>query len=213
MTVDTKANLLTRANQVRTETGGFANTASRLGGLFRDIIDSLFPQPSGLMLNDSSTGAASVNTVAIQAAIDAAHAAYLAKSGVVEVLLPEGEIWVKASVLAETYWNYGVQVLASDGCLSMRDGVLLRGQGIGKTILRPVSPTLDVIHLVDGTNLTLDGIEINGGWTASGAGHGILQVTSANTPLTAVDNLAIRNYYGHDLGSYALLNPKVRAVA
>lgn len=42
MTVDTKANLLARANQVRTETGGYANTASRLGGLFRDIIDSLF---------------------------------------------------------------------------------------------------------------------------------------------------------------------------
>lgn len=42
MTAQDQTTLLQRANQVRLETAGFANTASRLGGLFRDIIDSLF---------------------------------------------------------------------------------------------------------------------------------------------------------------------------
>lgn len=152
----------------------------------------------------SPTATAAANTAAIQAAIDLAHTNYLAGSGIVEVRIPEGTYQLGPSTLSETYWNYGVAVLASDGCLSMRDGVRLRCAGIGKTILRPSSPTLDVIHVVDGNNQTIEDLEINGGWTASGAGHGILQVTSANNTATAVENLTIRNYYGHDLGSYGI---------
>jgi len=76
MTADTKANLLTRANQVRTETAGFANTASRLGGILRDIIDSLFGASE---LSVSSYGAFPSNTgpqndAAIAAAVAAASA-------------------------------------------------------------------------------------------------------------------------------------------
>jgi hypothetical protein len=76
MTATDKTALLVRANQVRTEVGGFANTASRIGGLFRDIIDSLFGAGE---LSVASYGAypsntAAQNDVAIAAAVAAAIA-------------------------------------------------------------------------------------------------------------------------------------------
>lgn len=40
MTVQSKTNLQTRADQVRNETAGFANDESRVGGLLRDMVDS-----------------------------------------------------------------------------------------------------------------------------------------------------------------------------
>jgi hypothetical protein len=201
LTVQTKANLATRAAQVRNETAAFANDENRVGGLIQDIVDTLFNGPSGLI--PASAGAAAVNTAAIQAAIDTAHTAYVAGSGVMEVKLPEGTFTLGPSTLAETYWNDGVAVLASDGCISMRDGVTLRGCGVGKTILKSSSSSLDVVHIVDGNNQTIEDIEIDGGDTAaSHVGHGIIQILSTNNNATIVKNLRIQNVYVHDVGSY-----------
>lgn len=157
-----------------------------------------------LGLTSSSVPAAAANTLAIQAAIDAAHAAYLAGTGVTEVLLPEGDFWLGASVLAETFWNYGFTVASSTGCLMVREGVTLRGAGIGRTVLKPSSPTLGAIYVIGGNNTLIEGVEVDGGWTGSGAGHGILQLTSANDPATPIDNFVIRDYFCHDVGSYGI---------
>lgn len=206
MTFSSKTALQVAALQIRNEHADKANTAIRIGDEFSALVNGAVlaydPQAFGTFTaNDSSTATANANTASLQAAIDAARAA---GSGVVMLPAVAGTFWLGASTLAETYWNYGVPVLASEGCISMRDGVTLRGRGVGKTILKPSSPTLDVIHVVDGNNQTIDDIEIDGGWTAAGAGHGILQVTSANNTATTVENLTIRNYYGHDLGSYGI---------
>jgi len=65
MTAQSTTDLLTRANQIRTETGGFANTAARVGGLLRDMIDS---QP---VYSYKATGN-STDQALLQAAITAA---------------------------------------------------------------------------------------------------------------------------------------------
>ena len=161
------------------------------------LLNAYMPQVS-----TSYSGA--VNTAVIQAAIDLARASYLAGRGIVEVVLPEGNFALAASTLSETYWNYGVSVAASEGCLSLRDGVRLRGAGVGKTVLLPASPTLSAIHVVDGNNQTVRDIEVNGGWTSTGAGHGILQVTATNNTATTVENLTIEDFYAHDVGSYGI---------
>jgi hypothetical protein len=96
LAVDTLANLLTRANQIRTEIGGAANSASRLGGLFRDIIDSLSGfggnrfSPVAFGASTSATGA--VNDAAIAACVAAAMAA----NG--EVVWPDGAFASSASI-------------------------------------------------------------------------------------------------------------------
>lgn len=147
---------------------------------------------------------AAANTALIQAAIDLARSSYVAGRGIVDVLLPEGTFQLGASTLSETYWNYGASVAASEGCLSLRDGVRLKGAGVGKTVLEPSSPTLTAVHVVDGNNQLIEGIEVDGNWSASGAGHGIFQVTSTNNTATTVENLTIRDVYTHDVGSYGL---------
>ena len=205
MTITTYASLQAQALAIKNETLLRNNTATRVGTMLQGIIDTFAAGGSYVALTagaDAVTAAA--NTAAFQAAIDVARAAYLAGTSTPDVVLPQGTYYLGASTLAETYWNYGVQVLATDGCISMRDGVRLRGAGIGRTILKPLSPTLDVIHIVDGSNQTISDLEIDGGWTAAGAGHGILQVTSANDTSTAVQNLKIENYYCHDVGSYGI---------
>lgn len=203
MTVDTKSSLLTRSNQVRTEVGAFANSSSRIGGLFRDIVDTVFLVPSGL--DPDATGA--VNTAAIQAAIDAANTAYLAGKGVMTVELPSGTFTLAASTVSATLYNYGPgaggeSFPASSGCLLLRPGVRLVGAGIGRTVLRPATPSLDCLYIVDGSNAAIEGIEINGGWTSSGTGHGILHVTSTSVLNVACENLLIQDVYVHDVGSY-----------
>lgn len=151
------------------------------------------------------TANAARNTAAIQKAIDAARAAFLAGNGKpVAVELPSMRIPLGPSTSSEIFWNFGVQVPATAGCLIMRDGVELLGQGIGKTVLAPSSPSLDAVYIVDGTAQRLHDFEVDGGWTAAGAGHALLQVTSADAPLTLVENLQVERVYCHDVGSYGL---------
>ncbi len=87
MAVDTKTNLLARANQVRTETGGFANTASRLGSLFRDIIDSIIGPATG-KFDVTDYGARKDGSNDPSAGFAAAAAAALAANG--SVYVPRG---------------------------------------------------------------------------------------------------------------------------
>lgn len=101
MTVDTKANLLTRANQIRQAVAGAENSASRVGGLLRDIVDSsLLSQPVAI----SSSNSASANAALIQAALDATGA-----GGAVQ--LPPGlgnvEITTVALSGGRKLWSWG----------------------------------------------------------------------------------------------------------
>lgn len=77
MTTQTKADLLTRANAVRTSIAGGAVTPSIVGALERDIIDSLFgsSELSVASYGAYPSNAAAVNDAAIAAAITAALAA------------------------------------------------------------------------------------------------------------------------------------------
>lgn len=201
MTASTYAALRVAALQIRNEHADNANTAIRVGDLFTGVLDSLQPVfPVNGLGADGAT-----NTGLIQQAIDAAHAAYVAGSGPCDVVIPTmNPLPLAASTSSEIFWNYGVQVPATDGCIAMRSGVRLRGAGVGNTVLVPASPTLDAVHWVDGSDSLIEGIEIDGKWVAAGAGHAILQVTSANVPMTVVDNMVLRDVYCHDVGSYGL---------
>lgn len=169
------------------------------------VAATVAPAPSIAPNVSPSSANAARNTANIQKAIDAARAAFLAGNGKpVAVQLPDMRIPLGPSTSSEIFWNFGVQVPATAGCLIMRDGVELFGQGIGKTQLVPTSPSLDVLYLVDGTNQNVHDLEVDGGWTGSGAGHALLQVTSADAPLTLVENLQVRRVFAHDVGSYGL---------
>ncbi len=110
MTAQSQADLLTRANQVRTETAGFANTASRLGSLFRDIIDTIFGSGIGGKYSVVNYGASSTggNDPSVAFAEAAAKAAATGGS----VYVPRG-----------TYGNGG------DWSFALPSGVALEGDG------------------------------------------------------------------------------------
>lgn len=151
----------------------------------------------------SAVSAAAANTAAIQRAIDSARAAFLAGNGrPVKVQLPAFRIPLAASTSAETLWNFGVAVAASSGCILNRNGVEFCGSP--GTVLAPVSPTLDAVYVVDGSHQYLHDLEVDGQWSGTGAGHALLQVTSADAPLTLVENLQVRRVFAHDVGSYGL---------
>lgn len=183
--------------------------AAGWAGAQNDDVDAAVDAPAAATVFrpavSSSVGLAGTNTALIQAAINEAHSNYLAGNGLPTVVeLPAREVPLAASSSVSTWWNYGVSLAAATGCLAMRDGVTLRGAGVGRTVLKPSSPSLDVLHVVDGTDQLIEGIEVDGGWTSSGAGHAILQVTSADDPATPVANLVVRHVFCHDVGSYGL---------
>lgn len=152
-------------------------------------------------------GTPAENTAAIQAAIDAVHAAYLAGAGVGEVRLPDNAtIRLGRSTLAESYWDFGVPVPATDGCLVVRDGVTLRGGSMGGTVLRPDDPSFSAIYVVDGTNAALRDFSIDALWTGAGQGMGIIQLASVDDSLVAkvIENLIFENLFVYRVGSYGL---------
>lgn len=104
MTVDSKANLLTRANQVRTEVGGFANSASRIGGLLRDIVDSVVFN-AGL----SASASSSTNKTALVAALTAAGAA----GGDTIVRIPAGVFGMEATDASPIVVPDGVRIIGA----------------------------------------------------------------------------------------------------
>ena len=78
MTVVSYDNLHTRALQVMNEIAGFANTETRVGSLFRDIVDSLSGMLGQISIQGSgalTTNTGAQNDTAISAAITAAIAA------------------------------------------------------------------------------------------------------------------------------------------
>jgi hypothetical protein len=160
------------------------------------MVDSTLPLPLSVNTNEAAT-----NTAAIQTAIDAAHANYIANNGVTTVWLPAGEFPLAASTSSEVFWNYGVTTGAANYCILMRDGVHLLGDGEGRTVLTPSDTSLTCIAVIGGTYQEIDGIEINGGGT-SGVGNGLIVLSATNTPLAEVSTLSIRNVFVHDVGGY-----------
>jgi hypothetical protein len=138
------------------------------------------------------------DTAAIQAAIDACYAA---GGGI--VYLPPGQYVLGLSTLADELYNFGDAVDVSVSCsLVLRDGVTLRGAGVGVTVLLPDEAN-DCIAIADGNNACVENLEIDGGFT-TGNGHGIIQYLSADDDDTTIDNLTVRNVYVHDVGSYGI---------
>jgi len=144
------------------------------------------------------------DTAAIQAAIDAANAVYVASGTGGVVYIPPGEYALDASALTETLWNFGDEVDASDGCLVLRNGVRLVGAGRELTKLLPTSPTLHAILVADGTDAAIEHLSIDSSWSAAGAGHGILQLTSADDIDTIVENYRVANVFVKNVGSYGV---------
>lgn len=140
------------------------------------------------------------DTAEIQAAIDAVSAA-----GGGKLFIPAGTYSLGASALSETLWNYGVSVAASTSCLIIRDNVQLIGDGIDSTKLVAVSPTTTVITISDGNNIRVSGMTINGSWAGgAGAGHGILQLLSANDNSIVCENMVFEDLFITNVGSYAI---------
>jgi hypothetical protein len=114
MTVDTKANLLNRATNVREAFAGGVNSARYVGQLLLDIIDSLFGKSSDYDALDyglSTAASATLNTIALQAAIDA--------------------IWTAGGgVLRFRQGTYQF-----NGQVTWRDGVTIAGAGMRGTVL------------------------------------------------------------------------------
>lgn len=139
------------------------------------------------------------DTAAIQAAIDAAYAA-----GGGQVFLPTGTYSLGPSLLTETLWNFGVSIAASTNCLILRDNVQLIGEGIDATKLVSISPTTTIIAVSDGNNIKVSGMTLNGLWSSSGAGHGILQLLSENDNSIVCENMVFDNLFITNVGSYAI---------
>lgn len=194
--------LTSEAIAIRDATATNYNTAARVGGLLLQLANSA----EGIAASNSPS-AAVANTALIQAAIDAAYAAYVAGAGVTEVRLPDGDISLGRSTSTETFYQYGVAVPATDGCIIMRNGVRLVGGGAGSTILKPTSPAYSAILLVDGTDSTIGDIGIDGSWSSGlGNGMGICNLSSNSSAAVAVpvSNLTIRNVSVQNVGSYGL---------
>jgi parallel beta-helix repeat protein len=170
--------------------------AGTLKGLVRYVDSQL--QLNVVFFGADPTGVAD-STAAIQAAIDAAFAA---GGGV--VIVPPGIYLLGECTLAESLWNFGAAVAPSTFCLIMRDGVTLRGAGVGVSVLLAASPGDTVIAIENGNNQTIEDLEVDGQWSGSGAGHGILGCTGTNDIETTITGLRIRNVYVHDVGSYGI---------
>lgn len=139
------------------------------------------------------------DTVAIQSSIDSV---WSAGGGVVN--LPVGTFRVSASILDETYDNEGSSIPASNGCLTLRSGVYLRGQGAGKSIIKVDSNGgLTAIHAVSPVNGGINRLEIDGSWNGvNGAGHGIFQVQKLGEEWCK--NFTIEDVFIHDIASYGI---------
>jgi hypothetical protein len=144
---------------------------------------------------------AAANTASIQAAIDAVNAA---GGGVVE--LPRGTINIAASTSVETFASSAAP--ASDGCLILRTGVYLRGQGVGVTTLKVDSNGvllgLWILNPLAGgvSDLTLDA-----SWNGvNGAGHAIVTTyLSSEASTDAVcKNLTLRDLEIKNAASYGI---------
>lgn len=117
---------------------------------------------------------ASDNTARAQAAID-----FVAARGGGSVWIYDGDAYELAqSALAETYDNDGAAVPASTGCLVIRQGVSLRCPG--KALFYTTDPTRTVVYMLSPKGQTVEGIDIDGGWTygVSAAGHGIFTLSA-----------------------------------
>ena len=139
------------------------------------------------------------DTVAIQSAIDAA---FTAGGGVVN--LPAGTFLVSTSALTETLWNAGVAWPATDGCLVLRDGVSLIGEGANVTTIKSNNANKTVIQIADGNNTKVANLTIEGGGSSTGAGHGIIQLLSTNDNSTVCENMVFDGLYITNVGSYAI---------
>ena len=70
MTAQTSANLLSRANAIRTSTAGGAVTPSQVGGLMVDMIDSSLRAVDAAQYGFSTANTAAANTTIMQAIVN-----------------------------------------------------------------------------------------------------------------------------------------------
>jgi hypothetical protein len=106
--------------------------------------------------------------------------------------------------LSETLYNFGVAWPATDGCLVLRDGVSLIGEGVNVTTIKSNNANKTVIQISDGNNTKVSGLTVDGSWSGSGAGHGIIQLLSTNDNSTVCENMTFDGLYITNVGSYAI---------
>lgn len=189
MTVQTKSDLLTRANSIRTSVAGGAVTPSIVGALLRDMIDS-GPQPTYSPAVTVGTEAAAAANIA---AFEATLTAVLAAGTGGEIVFPPGITWLQeGSLLATVCIQLGASV----------SNVTLRGSGEGISILKlKASGAAHVINLDGCTNvkirdLTVDGNRDNNTTTNF---HAIRTGSLGVTGLT-IERVTVQNTRGYGLG-------------
>lgn len=147
-----------------------------------------------------ATGDGSTNdTDAIQAAIDAVHAA---GGGI--VFMPRGIYYLEASTLNLDLWNDGVIFNSNTACLVLRDNVRLLGEGTGCVTLQSFDTGYTTIYVADGNNIEMSGFKIDSLFAGTGGGHGVFFLNSTDNPDTPVDNIKITNLHIHNVGSYGI---------
>lgn len=139
------------------------------------------------------------DTIAIQNAIDAAN-----NAGGGVVLLPAGTYLVSTSSLTETLWNFGVAWPATDGCLVLRNNVQLIGEGVNVTTIKSNNANKTVIQIADGNNIKVSNLTVDGSWSGSGAGHGIIQLLSTSDNSTVCQNMIFDGLFITNVGSYGI---------
>lgn len=150
MTVDTKANLLTRANSIRTAIAGNSISPSSVGSLIRDLVDSTPGVVFGVSLTVAVPSAAAANLSAINGAITAANTL---GGGIVDISGNVGSSYLATGIL-------------------LKSGVVLRG-GPGVRLLLADGQNGPVVSTPAGASFAaLVDIEIDGNKANNSGGHG-----------------------------------------
>lgn len=198
MTVVSKSDLLTRANQVRTETAGFANTASRMGGLLRDIVDSIMGPVIpvvGLLLGDTDSNK-TTNAAAILATVNALG--LLTPNGGV-VQLPAGVIVTSpVGIIYSNVWIRGAGI----GCTKVKLGAASGGVDQGEIFRFGIAVGSGTPVAI--TNCRISDMEIDGNKANQVNGSDPAGSNAAAVGVATVAGMVIENLNVHDCDGYGI---------
>ncbi|HEY3494758.1 MAG TPA: hypothetical protein VGK73_08740 [Polyangiaceae bacterium] len=143
-------------------------------------------------------------TAGIQAAINAAQAAFEATGKIQRVILGPGTFDLDASAETTPIENDGASVDNDSTCILLYEGVSLIGAGRALTRLRSNDPDVTVLMALARDGGEISGFTVDGQWTDTGAGHGIFTVSYAGDTEPQLRNVRLSNLRAENVGSYGI---------
>lgn len=142
----------------------------------------------------SHTATERANTDNLQAAYDELGAV---GGGILRLPSAPTPYFFAPSVLNESYDNYGAVVHASGACISARQGVMLIGDGVGKSIFQSQLGDVDttLFHALSPIGGGFRDITMRGNGSTGGAGHGVFNCNLTTDPEHAI----CKNWYFHNV--------------